>query len=59
MAIERPFVLDEPISTVLFWETNPRKLVKKEEVGDVNVAIQKATYFLGKPIYHHLFVVRP
>lgn len=46
-------------STVLFWETNPRKLVKREEVGDVNVAIQKATYFLGKPIYHHLFVARP
>lgn len=46
-------------STVLFWETNPRKLVKKEEVGDVNVAIQKAAYFLGKPVYHHLFVVTP
>lgn len=46
-------------STVLFWETNPRKLVKKEEVGDVNVAIQKVAYFLGKPIYHHLFVARP
>jgi len=44
-------------STVLFWES--RKLVKKEEVGDVNVAIQKAAYFLGKPVYHHLFVVCP
>lgn len=42
-------------STVLFWES--RKLVKKEEVGDVNVAIQKAAYFLGKPVYHYLFVV--
>ena len=47
-------------STVLFWSLEDgRKLVKKEEVGDVNVAIQKATYFLGKPIYHHLFVARP
>ena len=44
-------------STVLFWEG--RKLAKKEEVGDVNVAIQKAAYFLGKPVYHHLFVVTP
>lgn len=44
-------------STVLFWES--RKLIKKEEVGHVNVAIQKAAYFLGKPVYHHLFVVCP
>lgn len=47
-------------STVLFWSLeDDRKLVKREEVGDVNVAIQKAAYFLGKPIYHHLFVAHP
>lgn len=83
MAIERPFILDEPVatgnmseyevkeirtedrlvtiqvgykfSTVLFWES--RKLAKKEEIGDLNAALYMAAKFLGKPVYHHLFVV--
>lgn len=42
-------------STVLFWES--RKLVKKEEMGDLNTALYMAAKFLGKPVYHHLFVV--
>ena len=44
-------------STVLFWEG--RKLVKKEEIGDLNTALYMAAKFLGKPVYHHLFVVTP
>mgnify|MGYP003084146327 FL=1 len=44
-------------STVLFWES--RKLVKKEEIGNLNTALYMAAYFLGKPVYHHLFVVCP
>jgi hypothetical protein len=44
-------------STVLFWES--RKLVKKEEIGDLNTALYMAAKFLGKPVYHHLFVVCP
>lgn len=42
-------------STVLFWES--RKLVKKEEIGNLNTALYMASKFLGKPVYHHLFVV--
>ena len=44
-------------STVLFWEG--RKLVKKEEICDLNTALYIAAKFLGKPVYHHLFVVTP
>lgn len=42
-------------STALFWES--RKLVKKEEVDNLNTALYMAAKFLGKPVYHHLFVV--
>lgn len=42
-------------STVLFCES--RKLIKKEEIGDLNAALYMAAKFLGKPVYHHLFVV--
>lgn len=43
-------------STVLFWEDRHR--CGKEEVSDLNIALYKASKFLGKPVYHHLFVVR-
>lgn len=42
-------------SAVLFWDH--RKLVKKEEVSDLDTALYMASKFLGKPVYHHLFVV--
>ena len=44
-------------STVLFWKS--RKLVKKEEIGDLNAALYMAAHFLRKPVYQHLFVVCP
>ena len=43
-------------STVLFWEDRHR--CGKEEVSDLNAALYMASKFLGKPVYHHLFVVR-